>query len=97
MSKRSIFSLLVLLLVLAASVRGISAQVTTVTISGTVSDTAGAVIPNAQVTAINTEATNALNIVNLNNPVTGRSSNQFGQVRDARTMRETQLGLRLTF
>jgi len=43
------------------------------------------------------EATNALNIVNLNNPVTGRNSGQFGQIRDARTMREIQLGLRLTF
>jgi hypothetical protein len=43
------------------------------------------------------EATNALNIVNLNNPVTGRNSGQFGQIRDARTMREVQLGLRLTF
>jgi len=43
------------------------------------------------------EATNALNIVNLNNPVTGRNSSQFGQVRDARNMREIQLGLRLTF
>jgi hypothetical protein len=43
------------------------------------------------------EATNALNIVNLNNPVTGRNSSQFGQIRDARTMREVQLGLRLTF
>ncbi len=43
------------------------------------------------------EATNALNIVNLNNPVTGRNSAQFGQIRDARTMREVQLGLRLTF
>jgi hypothetical protein len=43
------------------------------------------------------EATNSLNIVNLNNPVTGRNSGQFGQIRDARTMREVQLGLRLTF
>jgi hypothetical protein len=43
------------------------------------------------------EATNAFNIVNLNSPVTGRSSGQFGQIRDARTMREIQLGLRLTF
>jgi hypothetical protein len=43
------------------------------------------------------EATNAFNIVNLNNSVTSRNSNQFGQVRDARTMREIQLGLRLTF
>lgn len=43
------------------------------------------------------EATNALNIVNLNNPVTSRNSSQFGQIRDARTMREVQLGLRLTF
>jgi hypothetical protein len=43
------------------------------------------------------EATNALNIVNLNNPVTSRNSAQFGQIRDARTMREIQLGLRLTF
>jgi hypothetical protein len=43
------------------------------------------------------EATNAFNIVNLNNPVTARNSAQFGQIRDARTMREIQLGLRLTF
>jgi hypothetical protein len=43
------------------------------------------------------EATNAFNIVNLNAPVTGRNSSQFGQIRDARTMREIQLGLRLTF
>jgi hypothetical protein len=43
------------------------------------------------------EATNAFNVVNLNNPVTARNSAQFGQVRDARTMREVQLELRLTF
>ncbi|MGH9852090.1 MAG: TonB-dependent receptor domain-containing protein, partial [Blastocatellia bacterium] len=43
------------------------------------------------------EATNALNIVNLNNPVTGRNSSQFGKITTARTMREVQLGLRLTF
>jgi Carboxypeptidase regulatory-like domain len=43
------------------------------------------------------EATNAFNIVNLNDPVTARNSAQFGQIRDARTMREVQLGLRLTF
>jgi hypothetical protein len=29
--------------------------------------------------------------------VTGRNSSQFGQIRDARTMCEVQLGLRLTF
>jgi hypothetical protein len=43
------------------------------------------------------EATNAFNIVNLNDPVTARNSAQFGQIRDARTMREVQLGLRFTF
>jgi hypothetical protein len=43
------------------------------------------------------EATTALNIVNLNNPALGRNSGQFGQIREARTMREAQLGLRLTF
>jgi hypothetical protein len=43
------------------------------------------------------EATNAFNIVNLNNPQTSRTSAQFGQVRDARNMRQIQLGLRLTF
>jgi hypothetical protein len=43
------------------------------------------------------EATNAFNIVNLNNPETNRNSSQFGRIREARAMREVQLGLRLTF
>ncbi len=43
------------------------------------------------------EATNALNIVNLRDPQTGRNNSLFGQVREARPMREVQLGLRLTF
>ena len=43
------------------------------------------------------EATNAFNIVNLNNPVLGRNSSTFGTITTASTMREIQLGLRLTF
>ncbi|MGH9767619.1 MAG: carboxypeptidase regulatory-like domain-containing protein, partial [Blastocatellia bacterium] len=43
------------------------------------------------------EATNAFNLVNLNNPTTSRNSSQFGRITTARTMREMQLGLRLTF
>ncbi len=55
MSKRSIFSLLALLSILLASAASVSAQVSTVTIHGTVSDSTSAVIPNAQVTAVNIE------------------------------------------
>lgn len=43
------------------------------------------------------EATNALNTVNLSNPSTAINSATFGQIRSARSMREAQLGLRLTF
>ncbi len=55
MSKRSLFSLFVMLSILAASAAAVSAQVSTVTIHGTVSDTTGAVIQKAQVTAVNIE------------------------------------------
>jgi len=47
MNKRSLLSLLVMLSVLAVYAAAASAQVTTVTIHGTVSDQTGAVIPNA--------------------------------------------------
>jgi hypothetical protein len=43
------------------------------------------------------EFTNALNIVNLGGPTTTLSSTQFGQIRSASTMRQVQLGARLTF
>ncbi len=43
------------------------------------------------------EATNFFNIVSLSNPVTGRNSGTFGQIRTARPMRQFQFGLRLTF
>ena len=44
------------------------------------------------------EATNALNIVNLMNPGTNlNASSTFGRIREARPMRQVQLGLRLTF
>ncbi|MGH9769618.1 MAG: carboxypeptidase regulatory-like domain-containing protein, partial [Blastocatellia bacterium] len=70
MSKRSIFSLLALLSILAASAASVSAQVSTVTIHGTVSDSTGAVIPNAQVTAVNTET-------NFSRSVTSDSSGGY--------------------
>src|SRR6185436_18444537 len=70
MSKRSIFSLLALLSILVTAAASVSAQVTTVTISGTVTDAAGAVIPNAQVTAINTET-------NFSRSTTADSSGQY--------------------
>ena len=43
------------------------------------------------------EMTNALNLVNLNNPNSSLNSPAVGTIRGARGMRETQLGLRLTF
>jgi outer membrane receptor protein involved in Fe transport len=43
------------------------------------------------------EATNALNLVNLSNPTASLSSSLFGQIRNARDMRQVQMGLRLTF
>jgi hypothetical protein len=70
MSKRSIFLLFALLSILVASAASVAAQVTTVTISGNVNDTAGAVIPNAQVTAINTET-------NFSRSATTDSSGQY--------------------
>ncbi len=43
------------------------------------------------------EFTNAFNLVNLDKPSTGLSSNLFGQIRNAQSMRQVQVGLRLTF
>jgi hypothetical protein len=43
------------------------------------------------------EFTNALNIVNLGGPTTTLSSSQFGQIRSAGSMRQVQLGARLSF
>ena len=43
------------------------------------------------------EFTNAFNLVNLGAPTATLSSTQFGQVRSASTMRQVQVGLRLTF
>ena len=43
------------------------------------------------------EITNALNLVNLNNPTTAMNSALFGKIQTARTMRQLQLGLRLVF
>ena len=44
------------------------------------------------------EATNALNLVNLNNPGTAfNAPTTFGKIRSAREMREIQLGLRFSF
>src|SRR5262245_56818366 len=70
MSKQSLFLLFALLSILVASAASVSAQVTTVTISGIVSDSAGAVIPNAQVTAINVET-------NFSRAATTDSSGQY--------------------
>lgn len=46
---------------------------------------------------VRVEATNALNIVNLSNPNNTFTNSAFGQIRSARSMREAQLGLRLSF
>jgi hypothetical protein len=43
------------------------------------------------------EMTNALNLVNLNNPNTNYNSASFGQITSAGSMRQVQLGLRLTY
>jgi len=43
------------------------------------------------------EATNAFNLVNLNSPVSTLSSGNVGQITGAGSMRQGQLGLRLTF
>ncbi len=43
------------------------------------------------------EATNALNLVNLQNPATGSSAATFGKITTARPMRNAQLGLKLVF
>lgn len=43
------------------------------------------------------EFTNAFNIVNLGGPTTTLSSSQFGQIRSASSMRQVQLGARMTF
>jgi hypothetical protein len=43
------------------------------------------------------EFTNAFNIVNLGAPTATLSSSQFGQIRSAGSMRQVQVGLRLTF
>ena len=43
------------------------------------------------------EATNALNLVNLEAPTTGLTSATFGQIRTARPMRQMQLGVRYSF
>ena len=52
-------------------------------------DVAGGQVPG--------EFTNAFNLVNLGSPTATLSSSQFGQVRSANSMRQVQLGLRLTF
>jgi hypothetical protein len=43
------------------------------------------------------EMTNAFNMVNLSDPNTSLSSPQFGKITSAKSMRQTQLGLRLVF
>jgi len=43
------------------------------------------------------EASNALNIVNLNNPSATVGTSTFGQISGANSMRQLQLGLRLTY
>jgi hypothetical protein len=43
------------------------------------------------------ELTNAFNMVNLGAPTASLNSSQFGQIRSAGSMRQVQLGLRLTF
>jgi hypothetical protein len=43
------------------------------------------------------EATNTFNFVNLNNPVSSMSASNFGTITGAGTMRQIQVGLRLTF
>lgn len=55
MNRRPRFSMLLLFATLVTLSASVSAQVTNVAIHGTVSDPTGAVVPNAQVTAVNTE------------------------------------------
>jgi len=43
------------------------------------------------------EATNAFNMVNLNNPNTTYNSSSFGQITGAASMRVMQLGARILF
>jgi hypothetical protein len=43
------------------------------------------------------EMTNAFNFVNLGSPVSTLTAGNFGQITSAKTMRQTQFGLRLTF
>jgi hypothetical protein len=43
------------------------------------------------------EATNTFNMVNLNAPNSTVGSSTFGQISGAGSMRQLQLGLRLTF
>lgn len=43
------------------------------------------------------EMTNAFNMVNLSDPTSNVGSPQFGKITSARSMRQVQLGLRLTF
>jgi hypothetical protein len=43
------------------------------------------------------EVTNGFNLVNLGGPTASLSSSLFGQIRTAGTMRQVQVGLRLTF
>ena len=43
------------------------------------------------------EASNVLNIVNLNTPSATVGTNNFGQITGASAMRQLQLGLRLTY
>ena len=50
---------------LALAVTSVQAQITTATLTGTVTDTTGAVIPNAQVTALNVD-TNTQHSVQTN-------------------------------
>jgi hypothetical protein len=46
---------------------------------------------------IRIEMTSGLNLVSLVNPTTAMNNAAFGTIRSARTMRQIQLGLRLTF
>jgi hypothetical protein len=62
--KRSLLAVFLVSL-LALAVTGVQAQVTTATLVGTVTDTTGAVIPNAQVTALNVD-TNTPHTVQTN-------------------------------
>ncbi len=43
------------------------------------------------------EFTNSFNFVNLGAPTATLSSSQFGQIRSAGSMRQVQVGLRMTF